>query len=788
MAGAIVSASTGVISTLIPKLSRLIEGEYNLQNGVKSKINFLKDELSSMQTLLMKLSNNEERLDVQEKDWRNKVCIDLFMHKMSKDGTEANLVKKTISKIKNIWSRHKMANLIEELKTRVEEEGHRRKRYRFDEPASQVVQIDPQLPALFVEAERLVGIDGPREQVIELMKEDDYGKQLKVVSIVGFGGLGKTTLANQVYQKIKGQFDCSWSCIDPSDDERQLIDKLRAFLQDKRYFIIVDDIWSTQAWELVKSALPENNLNSRIITTTRIDIVAESCCSSLTGYRVFGDASACPPHFEEMSHGILKKCHGLPLATITIASLLAGKSNRDEWEQVYNSISSAFSHQGMRDILLLSYYDLPHHLKTCLLYLSMFREDYEIYTEELIWRWVAKGFITKVKDQSADQVTENYFNELVNRSLIQPIYIQYDGRACACRVHDMVLELIVSLSKDGNFSSIVEDQSYKVGGHTIRRLSVQSEHLGDEVIQEIMDKWSQVRSISFYGLQEQGIPHLQELYSLRVLKLPPSIGRLQKLVRLLVSNTVKLPDEVGDLQALQELTTIYQYSIKLVEALRHLTKLKKLGIDMLNRWQLGCDTEQYEEAFKSSLAAMGKHGLQSLRVTKYDILEEELMDILCCTVPCLRELVVDGPSITRLPKQIVSLVNLTYLRLCIERIKQEDLCILGAIPTLLSADLSAAHAPDERLTIRTMETESKMGFEFSFEQLASLEHNGVRILPNNVTRSGVEAAEAAIRNAVSIHPGQPTLDLKVEGTTIEDKDEGEDRSGHGMAEVLEEDP
>lgn len=313
--------------------------------------------------------------------------------------------------------------------------------------------------------------------------------------------------------------------------------------------------------------------------------------------------------------------------------------------------------------------------------------------------------------------------------------------------------------------------------------------------------------------------------------MPPSIGRLQKLVRLLVSNTVKLSDEVGDLQALQEFTTIYQYSIKLVEALRHLTNLKRLGIDMLNRWQLGCDTEQYEEAFKSSLAAMGKHGLQSLRVTKYDILEEELMDILCCTVPCLRELVVDGPSITRLPKQIVSLVNLTYLRLCIERIKQEDLCILGAIPTLLSADLSAAHAPDERLTIRSqqfrclkefrfwihhaqdglemlflveampelrrlyldlvfvaMETESKMGFEFSFEQLASLEHIGVRILPNNVTRSRVEAAEAAIRNAVSIHPGQPTLDLKVEGTTIEDKDEGEDRSGHGMAEVLEEDP
>jgi len=99
-----------------------------------------------------------------------------------------------------------------------------------------------------------------------------------------------------------------------------------------RYFIIVDDIWSTQAWELIKSALPENNLNSRIITTTRITNVATSCCSSLVGYvhsiqplseqqsqqlffnRVFCDASTCPPHLEEISHGILEKCHGLPLA------------------------------------------------------------------------------------------------------------------------------------------------------------------------------------------------------------------------------------------------------------------------------------------------------------------------------------------------------------------------------------------------------------------------------------------------------------------------------------------
>ncbi|KAG2630185.1 hypothetical protein PVAP13_3KG495801 [Panicum virgatum] len=94
----------------------------------------------------MKLADKEERLDEQVKDWRNKVrelsydiedCIDLFIHKMSKgDHATTNLVKKTSREIKKIWSRHKIANLIEELESRVQEESDRRMRYKFDEVAS----------------------------------------------------------------------------------------------------------------------------------------------------------------------------------------------------------------------------------------------------------------------------------------------------------------------------------------------------------------------------------------------------------------------------------------------------------------------------------------------------------------------------------------------------------------------------------------------------------------------------------------------------------------------------
>jgi hypothetical protein len=300
----------------------------------------------------------------------------------------------------------------------------------------------------------------------------------------------------------------------------------------------------------------------------------------------------------------------------------------------------------------------------------MYAEDYRIDREELTWRWIAEGFITEVRGQTVEKVAESYFNELVNRSLIQPIDIQYDGTAKACLVHDMVLDLIVSVSAEENFSSIVEGQSFSGGDHKIRRLSVQFDHVGDELTQKIVDNWSQVRSISFYGLQDQIVSHLQELHHLRVLvlydvnnlgnrhikdigslfqlkflfircsnvtelpedienlrylqtldirysrvkKLPPSIGHLQKLVRLLVNPCVELPDEIGDLQTLQELSAAWIFSIKLVEALRRLTNLKTLNMYVCATEQLRCDIGRYEEALKSSLAVMGNHGLQSLTI------------------------------------------------------------------------------------------------------------------------------------------------------------------------------
>jgi len=138
----------------------------------------------------------------------------------------------------------------------------------------------------------------------------------------------------------------------------------------------------------------------------------------------------------------------------TISSLLANKSgNIKEWDDICGSIGSGLasnpSMDSMRKILLLSYHDLPSHLKACLLYLSIFPEDYEIEKERLISRWIVEDLVQQEEENKClFEHGESYLNELLNRSLIQVAYKNTDDTIWSCRVHDMVLELICSLSRE----------------------------------------------------------------------------------------------------------------------------------------------------------------------------------------------------------------------------------------------------------------------------------------------------------------------------------------------------
>uniref|UniRef100_A0A0D9WY83 AAA+ ATPase domain-containing protein n=1 Tax=Leersia perrieri TaxID=77586 RepID=A0A0D9WY83_9ORYZ len=803
MEGIMVSAATGVMNSVISKLTELLGEEYNLQKGVKQDIAFLKDELSSMNALLEKLADMDV-LDPLTNDWRNQVrdmaydiedCIDRCMLQLhcesDKPAGIMGFFSDMIKKVEMLGTHHRMGKQIQELKTRIGEASQRRKRYKIDvvlnsSGTSILETIDPRLPALYVESSSLVGINGPTDELIKLV--DDGEQSLKVVSIVGLGGVGKTTLANQVYIKLGQQFHCQafvsisqkpdvknilgniLSQInkglvqDKNREECWLIDELRAFLKDKRYFVIIDDIWSTEAWKFIKCALPENTCGSRILLTTRNGNVAKICCYPQHGTvyeirplneadskglffrRIFGSEEQCPVHLKDVSVGIINKCGGLPLALITIASLLAVKSkNWEEWMGIRNMIGLGLQKNigtdEMTRILYLSYTDLPRHLKTCLLYLSMYPEDRVIDVQQLVRRWRAEGFIKEKYGRNLLEEGESYLNELINRSLIRPENIGRDGRAKTCRMHDIILDFIVSKAVEENFVTFFSD---KVLEGNARRLLV--DFRGKEIFMPMLSTATanaNVRSLGIFGYQEEMLHISSHMHALRVLnihcskifrvevcdigkllqlrylrieainvhlsdqigelkfletldlsycvyikELPTSIVNLRRLKSLLV-HSVRLPDGVGNMQALEELSRVnvdVKSSIDSLQQLERLTKLRRL--DLL--WSIP-DKHNNESTYANTLAlSLGKllrYGLRYLEINN-NLLSDCAnipSDFLSSPSHLLQELSIQACCLHRISDWVASasLTSLTTLAITVQQVTQETIEILGNFPALL---------------------------------------------------------------------------------------------------------
>ena len=220
---------TGALPSLLPKLADLLVGEYNLQKEVKWGIKFLQTELETMKAALEDISetpadklNKVDRIwarDVREQSYDIEDSIDTFIvHcKGSKVLSEQHgLIKRIINRSLD-WLiqpkiRRKIATDIRDVKSRVKEMSKRRDRYKINGQVAKPVLVDPRLLARYEKTTELVGISEARDELIKMLMVEGNQvskKQEKIVSIVGFGGLGKTTLANVVYENLRAQFDCS---------------------------------------------------------------------------------------------------------------------------------------------------------------------------------------------------------------------------------------------------------------------------------------------------------------------------------------------------------------------------------------------------------------------------------------------------------------------------------------------------------------------------------------------------------------------------------------------------
>ncbi|XP_028087306.1 disease resistance protein RPM1-like, partial [Camellia sinensis] len=334
-------------------------------------------------------------------------------------------------------------------------------------------------------------------------------------------GVGKATLAKKVYdsQQVNAHFDCkAWFNISqsykpdellktmikklsekevPHDkgidsmDQKSLIDKLREYLKEKRYVIVFDDVWKTDFWEFIRCALPENSKGSRVIITTRNEKVAAASSvepsmknvhklqplSQEEAWKLFCKKAFrghCPPELEEVSHEIVRKCEGLPLAIVVISGLLSLKMKViSEWQEFYDGLRFELEKNYhltiLKRILLLSYQDLPCHLKSCLLYLGIIPEKYSITRGRLIRLWIAERLVPEKEGRTLEEVAEAYLNELIQRRLLQVSESKLYGRVVTefrvhyalkhCRVHLLLHELILSMSEEFSFCQLLTDEN-----------------------------------------------------------------------------------------------------------------------------------------------------------------------------------------------------------------------------------------------------------------------------------------------------------------------------------------
>ncbi|XP_051134525.1 disease resistance protein RPM1-like [Andrographis paniculata] len=379
--------------------------------------------------------------------------------------------------------------------------------------------------ALLLAEANVVGIERPKKQLIEWISAADYN--LKVISVVGMAGLGKTTLVKKVYDDPSVQQNIDhhvWITVSktyevgnllvdlikkllkevkqevPLGLEAMNVDGLREFahefLRDKTYIVVLDDVWSTNLWEALRYVFPRRNTHGRgcIIVTTRSNNIGDAASYENDGHiyplqplppqraeelfymKAFRDG-LCPDHLKEISENILKRCGGLPLAIVVIGGALALKRNKiEEWIKFSLRIESKVDGVDLLRIwklLSLSYNDLPYYLKDCLLYLSIFPEDALIEKSTMIRLWVAEGFVEVEQGKMMEEITERYLNELSNRSLIRVATTSKDGRPRNFRIHDIVREYIISKARERNILASVEQPREIKLKDRIRRLSLE---------------------------------------------------------------------------------------------------------------------------------------------------------------------------------------------------------------------------------------------------------------------------------------------------------------------------
>ncbi|XP_011072173.1 putative late blight resistance protein homolog R1A-10 [Sesamum indicum] len=348
----------------------------------------------------------------------------------------------------------------------------------------------------------MVGFDEHLLRIIDELTRDE--SNLQILPIVGMGGIGKTTLARNAFDHpyVVNRFDiCIWFTIsqvynvreillhylnDGKDEESneslaRLGEKLHKKLFGRRYLIVMDDVWSTKAWDDFSLFFPNNGNGSRVLMTTRLskvggslgthnpylmDFLNEEKSWNLLCEKVFGQNDCPYSELEKVGKDIAKGCKGLPIAIVVISGLLARTDMKQErWEHIARNVASFASSKDNRhclEILSLSYNNLPIHLKPCFLYMSAFPEDSKIKVSRLIKLWVANGYSKPERGKNLEEIAMEYLEDLIDRNLILISERTDGGKIRSCSIHDLLRNLCLRESKKEHLFRVSKTQRIRI--------------------------------------------------------------------------------------------------------------------------------------------------------------------------------------------------------------------------------------------------------------------------------------------------------------------------------------
>ncbi|RZC48339.1 hypothetical protein C5167_041276 [Papaver somniferum] len=625
-------AEGAVLQVLLETVKNLIINEVSLMIGVEGQIVKLQDMLDWMHLSIIEadeafISDKKLKLWVmkmREIMFDTEDAIDGFIleivhpRRFQKDpGALTAVIKNVLLPLIKPISLREYGRRIENINTRVQNLKDNKENFWFDTSAnttggcaesSNQLSQSPSLQQKITERRAAIAAEEIGDtihihedsvrQVKSLLTGDECDdKRLRVISIIGMGGVGKTTLSRNIY-KLMHQFDrrafvyisksykpqevlrSIVKCFPSISCEGELTNKtLHDFLKEKKYLIVLDDVWDITAWDGLKSSFPEDKNGSRVLLTTRHEDVANTASSHTTNihrlsvinkdesWRLFLkkmfpsedtntseqviDSKNLVPLGKEM----VRKCYGLPLAIVVLGSLLLTRQRTvNEWRKVNDAVNRHLSQVDgdpsliCSGILALSYDYLPYYLKPCFLYMSLFPEGTKIRATKLFQYWIAEGFVRKEEQETLEDIAENHLEELIRRSLIQVSKLRCDGRVKTCRIHNLLRDISITESKGGQFSKTYDSiDKFYIDQDSSRRVSVycKKTESNEKYLTEF--NYKKIRSLICQDARFTEGTKLASLFggfkSLRVLEIYSC-----------TKGGVSLPEEIGDLIHLKYLS------------------------------------------------------------------------------------------------------------------------------------------------------------------------------------------------------------------------------------------